>query len=154
LLQGVHLIHAEFHTGTQEPAGEEPESEGIAAEIGFAWDWQIVGARAFQVMIKLETLRAIKFREQTTVQLVGTFEATPGAELSVQFQDFVRSHAPAILLPYAREVVSSITSRGPLNTLYVPPLNVKVLMEKMDPEAATGAQALRDNATRRAFELA
>ena len=63
---------------------------------------------------------------QFTMQAV--FRSAEGAQMSLE--DFARGHAPGHMVPFARELISNITTRSPLPTLRIGPINVLALIEK------------------------
>jgi preprotein translocase subunit SecB len=77
------------------------------------------------------------------VTIAGTFRALD--QVPVPLGEFVRVHGPAILLPYAREMISQLTSRGPFGQFLLAPINVLEMMERYDMSKSTGTQMLRDN---------
>jgi len=112
-------------------------------DIGFGWDWRVVGERAFEVLIAL-TVRGNKSApEEVRLVLIGAFEVS-GNTTTVTISDFVQKMAPAILFPYAREIVSSLTGRGPYGTFHLPAMNVLKLMEDKDYSKSTGARQLKE----------
>lgn len=155
-LLDVHFLNASFsvRTAEDENISEVAAGDNGEARVSFRWDWRPVGPRSFQVIVGIATIRHTEVIEETGVEVVGMFSAGEEAlEASVPFAEFVRFHAPAILLPYAREAISSMTGRGPLRSLYLPPMNVRLLVQEMDPEATTGARELRDEKSRKGFKL-
>lgn len=51
-------------------------------------------------------------------------------EPNMTWDVFAKDHAPAHLIPYVRELISNITSRSPLPTLNMGPVNVKAMVAK------------------------
>jgi len=60
------------------------------------------------------------------VEVVGVFEAPPQSNLPIE--QFADIQAPAQLVPYLRELISSITARSPIPMLLLPPINVHALL--------------------------
>ena len=52
---------------------------------------------------------------------------------------FARTNAAAILFPYVRETISSLTSRGSAGPLILPPVNVVALLERTEPKTENQA---------------
>lgn len=69
----------------------------------------------------------VRFR----LKISGQFEV--GEEPNMPLEEFARNHALAHLFPYIRELVSSTTSRSPLPTLNLGPVNLVALLK--DKEA-------------------
>lgn len=66
---------------------------------------------------------SIKLYDGFELELTGTFETIEGKE-NLDLNQFAEINAPALLLPYAREIISNITSRTPLPPLLLPPINI------------------------------
>lgn len=108
----------------------------------FAWDWRMIGeGPAFEVSLQLGLDPTAARNEEIRVTLVGRFSPA-GEHQEVDLKSFVRFHAPAILMPFIRETIASLTGRGFFDPLVLPPLNVQRLMDQQDPMAATGAKQL------------
>lgn len=127
---------------TIEPGPDTATSEDVT----LGWDWRITAENRFEVLVRVEYAPTRDRPEQVEVAVVGAFRPVGEAQ-SVELHAFVRVHAPSILMPYAREIVSSMTGRGFFGPtpVYLPPINVAKLMERIDPEATTGAEQLRKN---------
>jgi len=63
------------------------------------------------------------------LELTGIFEAIKGEE-NLDLEEFVKISAPALLMPFAREIISNITSRTPLPHLLLPPINIIAIKNK------------------------
>jgi preprotein translocase subunit SecB len=74
--------------------------------------------------------------EEIRVTMNGRF-APVGDRQEVSLESFAQFHAPAILMPFVREVVSGLTARGFFGALVLPPINVQSLMERQIAQAAT-----------------
>lgn len=72
---------------------------------------------------KLFCILDISLYDKFHLELTGIFEAIKGEE-NLSLEKFAEVNAPALLMPYAREVISNITSRTPLPYLLLPPINV------------------------------
>lgn len=117
---------------------------GAAREVTIGWDWRPTGRRHFEVVIELEVTPVKEIAEHVRVRLVGSFSVEEG-EPTPPFADFVRYHAPTILFPYAREVISTMTGRGPNGAFHVHPANLKSVMDRVDVTATSGLKLLREN---------
>ena len=60
--------------------------------------------------------------------LVGIFRT--GDNPNLDLESFATLQGPALLVPFAREVIANITSRSPLPALIIPPLNVLAMLKK------------------------
>lgn len=111
-------------------------------QVSFGWDWRPIGPMVFDVIITIGLDRSKEQNDTARVVLAGTFRAA--GELPVPFAEFVRLHGPVILLPYAREMLSQITSRGPFGAFLLAPINLVGLMQRCDMTESTGGRVLRD----------
>jgi preprotein translocase subunit SecB len=57
---------------------------------------------------------------------------TKASEDGMPLDEFAKHHAPAHLVPYARELISNITSRSILPTFNLGPINVIAMIENGD----------------------
>jgi len=91
---------------------------------------------------KLNFINAYKIQKEgliytMTVQLYDRFEfevtgifSTIKGQENLSLEKFAKVNAPALLLPFIREIISNITSRTPLPYLLLPPINVFALTKK------------------------
>lgn len=117
---------------------EEERSTGIS------WDWRVEGPRLFQVFLGFEMKGPQEAPEEIEVDLVGTFQIE-GEDTSLALQPFVQFSAPAIILPYIRQIVTNLTSHGPFEPLLMSPMNVQKMMEFANFEESTGFHQLRED---------
>ena len=144
---GYHVERV--YVGSQEYRLVDPESARDVASsddrnVDFGWDWRPVGARKFEVIVDLEVEPTKQAPEKAQVRLIGLFEAAEG-EPSIKFSDFVKLNASAILFPFAREVISAMTGRGPYGAFHVHPLNLVALLKDTPIENTTGWKYLEEN---------
>lgn len=126
----------------------DPELPRTAAvverQISFNWDWRPVSPLRFEVAITLSGEPTTEIPEKITVRVVGLFSAE-SATVNVPLGEFLRVNAPAILFPFAREVISTMTGRGPFGAFHLNPVNVPALLAGIDVSASTGHRFLREN---------
>jgi preprotein translocase subunit SecB len=141
-LERVHVAEQEYRLVVDEnlPELDDPNDR----EVNFGWDWRPLGPRRFEVVIEINCGPVDGAPEIARVRLFGVFEAV-GDVPTVSFAEFIRANAPAILFPYAREVISTMTGRGPHGTFHLNPLNVAALIGKFDIEKTSGARFLAEN---------
>lgn len=72
---------------------------------------------------------SIKLYDGFQLELTGIFKTIEGEE-NLDLKQFAKVNAPAFLFPFAREVISSITSRTPLPHLLLPPINLVAVKNK------------------------
>lgn len=71
----------------------------------------------------------IQLYDRFQIELTGIFEPIEGAE-NMGLEQFAKVNAPALMMPFAREIISNITSRTPLPHLLLPPINIFAIKEK------------------------
>lgn len=122
--------------------------QGPDPQIGLGWDWRIVGPRTFEVMLRVSLSPTRARPEEVRVTLCGLFKII-GPSTSVNVRDFVRLQGPAILMPYLREGVSSLTGHGYFGQWILPPFNVHLLMQQQKAEEAIGSRQLESSEGRK-----
>lgn len=78
---------------------------------------------------KLISTLAIQLYDRFQLELTGIFETIKGEE-NLDLGQFAKVNAPALLMPFAREIISNITSRTPLPHLLLPPINIIAIKNK------------------------
>jgi preprotein translocase subunit SecB len=78
---------------------------------------------------KLIATLSIILYDGFSLDVVGIFSTIKGKE-NMLLEKFAKTNAPALLIPYAREIINDITSKSPLPTLIMPPINVIALLKK------------------------
>lgn len=114
------------------PAAEEKRS----APISIAWDWGWLAHDVFDVNLTLDVAATQERDEHVGVTAIARFR-TVGAGPSVEIEQFAQSSAPAILLPYVRNMIHFLTTNGRFAPLLLPPLNVQAMMQTMDQARTT-----------------
>lgn len=71
----------------------------------------------------------ISLYDRFHIEVTGVFE-TMDKEENMELEEFANVNAPALLMPFAREVISNITSRTPLPYLLIPPINISAIKKK------------------------
>lgn len=79
-----------------------------------------------------------------TFTIEGAFK---GGESGMTLEEFAQGHAPGHLVPYGRELISSITSRSPLPTLRIGPINAIALMKTGKSPLAASKTKKRSQST-------
>lgn len=124
---------------------EDPEAAAEKRSLGVQWDWRvsIPEEREIEVYLGMRVRGGKKQPANIDVNFVGEFEVTDVTELSLR--QFVQFNAPAMMMPYLREAISSLSSRGPYGTYFVPALNItRMMMDRLFDETI-GAGQLRDD---------
>lgn len=119
----------------------EPDTQGL---LDIGWDWRLLleaDVPTFEVRLSATVEPSEDRDDFITASVVGRFRQT-AEEPTVHVIDFARLHGPAILLPYLRQALSSLTSLSFYGSYYLPPINVQSLMADFDPEQTSGAKQL------------
>lgn len=120
---------------------KQPHSAASEGEFDLGWDWQILGEDAFEVILRIG-LHPTKLRhEEARVSICGRFRVN-GQPKTVDFRSFVKTQAVAILFPFAREALASLTTRGFYGPFLLPPMNVARLLERSSFDETTGAKQM------------
>jgi hypothetical protein len=125
-----------------EVAQPKPDADDPGGWI-FGWDWNIRGERTFEVVVSLGMEPTPGRHEKISVSAVARFSVGGGTQ-SAGFDEFVKLQAVAILFPFAREMVSSLTTKSFFGPVLIPPVNIVKLMEGKDPSLATGFKQLKE----------
>jgi preprotein translocase subunit SecB len=135
---------AKVYAGELSFKGVPSNSAAAVAEatISFGWDWSFRSATEFDVSVSLRVEPSTQRPEEVFASLTGIFRKE--GQTSVPLQRFAQLHAPAILMPFVREAVSSLTSRGLGGAYIFPPVNVLAMMTTLDAKDTTGARQIRD----------
>lgn len=78
---------------------------------------------------KLTYSLTVSLYEGFEVETTGIFSTIKGKE-NLKLEEFADVHAPALLVPFAREIISSITSKALVPHLLLPPANIFALTKK------------------------
>src|SRR5687768_5400922 len=85
-------------------AAEVNEAEHGA--LRFGWDWEIIDEKVFEVKISVAVEPSLDRPEFMATNVIGRFRQVSG-EPSISREEFAGLQAVAILLPYARQFLSS-----------------------------------------------
>lgn len=61
------------------------------------------------------------------ITYIGIFSGIEGSE-NMSLEDFLANNAPALLMPYIRESLSTLSAKAGLPVVYLPPINIVALM--------------------------
>ncbi|MBA4159329.1 MAG: protein-export chaperone SecB [Gemmatimonadetes bacterium] len=136
----VVTIHQAYSIAIDEETILGVEDRRIAVD----WDWSVSEDREFDVFLGVALSGSQEAPETVHAEIVGEFELE-GTVPSMTFRKFVHTAAPAILLPYVRQIISDLTGRGPYGPYYLPSVNVVRMMQRYDFETTGGAKQLRED---------
>ncbi|HHY59392.1 MAG TPA: hypothetical protein GX504_02135 [Clostridia bacterium] len=70
---------------------------------------------------------------------VGFFSVIKGSE-NMEMERFMEAHAPALMFPYIREHISTVTQKAGVKPVLLPPLNIKALVKTAEERPDHSAQ--------------
>ena len=112
-----------------------------AFKVEYAWDWEPRDHETFYVLLGMRGLPGKDRPERITVSMAALFRRV-GNPVKPTLVDFVMTNGPTILIPYIRETVSNMTTRGTVGTYTLPPFNVVKFMSAIKFELSAGAKKL------------
>lgn len=112
--------------------------------VSVLWDWRPLGTRRFEVLLELRVEAIQAAPESARARIIGIFEAI-GDNSALPLPNFIKFNAPAILFPFAREVISSMTGKGPNGAFHLNPVNIPALLGHMDVSITSGSKYLDRN---------
>jgi len=120
----------------------ETQSLPDTSLVEYSWEWTAHSTTVFDVILKAEAAACKPRPENLRVLLFGRFRRT--GEPKPDFKTFITLNAIAILFPYLREAVSTLTGKGGVGAFYLDPINVEKWAASISPEASYGARSLLD----------
>ena len=123
---GVELLGLTFAI-----RGEVPDR--IATGLHLTVDRRIAeDGQSLDVVIRGDLFKKVASEERPPAEfkfaLRGHF--VYGETPNMSWDTFAVDHAPAHLIPYVRELIGNVTTRSPLPTLNIGPVNVKAMVER------------------------
>lgn len=113
---------------------QELEGVGIQLDVKVAYSEQ--GDRALvTVRASLESPADKRFFLKLGAAVEGSFTLRRGADPKV-LQTFATVQAPVLLLPYVRQVITSLTAQSRVGAMILPPLNMVEITKAMQAQAA------------------
>lgn len=125
------LCVAEAPATEAAPTASEPE-------FNIGWDWRRLDTQTFEVAVTITMVPHPTRHERIEVTSVGRFTQS-GEPAPLTVEQFAQVHATAILFPYARSVVTTLTGAGTVAPLLLPLLNIIEVAKQFDPAKATAA---------------
>lgn len=138
-ISGVYVLNQEL----KQVADDAQLREADEVDITFAWDWRLGQKDLFEVMLGVKADASQRRRYEASVMVVGVFKQV-GEVPSVALEDFVSKQAIAILLPYLRQHLATLTMASVAGAFHLPTINVLQLVRGFKPEITTGAKQLAE----------
>jgi preprotein translocase subunit SecB len=88
------------------------------------------------ISVKIGPPAGMISRFSLDAEVTGRFQRLENAT-GMTLEEFAKTNAPALVMPYAREVITNITARSRHGTIFMPPVNVFALVaqETQEPES-------------------
>lgn len=120
-------------------------------ELTITWDWRIIAVPEFEVKVGITLGPSISAPERITAAIVARFVAG-SLDPKLKVGAFARYNALSFLLPYVREIITSLTARGPHGAVVLPPINAQQVADTFNEAITTAAkQAEADESLRRFY---
>jgi preprotein translocase subunit SecB len=120
-----------------------PEGEPTATpQVTCRWDWRFLDTTTVEVLLGVAVGPSAGRFEEAKASYVAVF-SLPGSAAGTSLRQFVRVHAPTIMLPYLLEALSALTSRGYFGGIVLRPFDVAALIPQGEDDA-TGAAQIRN----------
>lgn len=125
VFQGVYLTELHFRLAAK---GPEELRYDLALDVSSKIEDGEDGGKRLFITLRADPMSHLAEKPfEMRIVLVGVFEAVRDSNLPLE--EFAEKQAPALLVPYLREVIANITSRSTCPALVLPPLNVHALIE-------------------------
>lgn len=130
------VIAQELHLEGIGQSDSLPDSSAL----DFGWEWKAHSETNFDVILTAEAEPCKPRPERLRVLIFGRFSRT--GQPVPDFPTFIKLNAVAILFPYLREAISSLTGKGGVGPFYLDPINVERLASSIQIETTYGAAEL------------
>jgi preprotein translocase subunit SecB len=121
----IMLVKEEF---LREP--NVPEEAVPDFNIGMGWSNQ-----DNNYIVEINTTLKLIYEGKETLKLdntfVGIFSVIESSE-NMNLEDFIKNNSAAIMFPYIREHISSVTQKSGVKPVLLPPINIIALLKKSD----------------------
>jgi len=136
----LHQLHATEQICVAHDAFDDEEDGSVSV----SWDWRIEGERDFAVALGISIPATENQVYEIRAVVVGRFGVL-GENPPLSFSEFCRFGATAILFPYVRETISSLTGRTSNSApLLLPPTNLKQLLGDFGMDGGSGMGQLEE----------
>lgn len=115
---------------------QKPDSGEAGWGFGYSWDWRQSKDR-IEVALEVKVGPSDDRAESLHARVVGRFRQTT-EKPNVAIENFVQLQAVAILMPYVRQALSTLTLMSYHGVFHLPSINVAALMADYDKTKATG----------------
>lgn len=107
-----------------------PEETIPDFNIGFGWSVQ-----ENNYIVELSTSLRLLHQEQEKLKLdstfIGVFSVIDNNE-NMNIEEYIKSNSAALMFPYIREHISTITQKAGIRPVLLPPINVVALIKKSE----------------------
>lgn len=121
----IMLVKEEFWRDLDVPANSTPD-----LQIQMEW-----GKQDDNYIVELNSILNLQHEEIDKLKLsctfVGVFSVIEDCE-NMNIVDFIKDNSAAIMFPYIREHISTVTQKAGVMPILLPPINVIALLNKSD----------------------
>lgn len=100
----------------------------IDIDLGVKSAFSDEGNKSYLIKISLK-LKSEDKSEFLECDIVGSFEAEDEVDEEFKLSHFVKVNSPAILFPYLRSYITTVTSNSGISPIIIPPINFTSLSE-------------------------
>lgn len=121
----IMLVKEEFWRDTTVPDDVKPD-----LKIGMSWGGQN-GNYVVEITTTLGLIHGDKECLKLMCKFVGMFSTIENNE-NMDLDEFVKNNSAAIMFPYIREHISSVTQKSGVKPVLLPPVNIIALIKKSE----------------------
>lgn len=123
--KSITLVKEEFWRDYNVPEETTPD-----INIGFGWSVQ-----ENDYVVELSTTLRLLHQEQEKLKLdttfIGVFSVIENNE-NMNIEEYIKSNSVALMFPYIREHISTITQKSGIRPVLLPPINVVALIKRSE----------------------
>ncbi|KZL94194.1 protein-export chaperone SecB [Clostridium magnum] len=105
-----------------------PEDSKLDFQIGTGWD---IKDNSYYVELSstITLISADKEALKLENTFVGVFSVIKGSE-NMNIEDYIRNNSAALMFPYMREHIATITQKSGIKPILLPPVNILALIQQ------------------------
>ena len=107
-------------------------AKGISVDIDLSVKTEIKKSKTLVCSLTAELFKNAKKDNSAPFYLRATIEGHFESDERTALKDFAAVNAPAHLLPFMRELIANTTMRASVPPLFIPPLNIKSIVDHIE----------------------
>lgn len=107
-------------------------ARGISVDIDLSVKTDIIKSKMLVCSLTAELFKNAKKDKSAPFYLRATIEGHFESDESTALKNFASVNAPAHLLPFMRELIANTTMRASVPPLFIPPLNIKSIVDHIE----------------------